>query len=151
MSEVRAFLESHLRSIFKTDIEAYRNSCVDDLTLYEWYVTPHRIDGIPFHEFMMQEAGRDDTAAIALDPQPDHADSEETGRLRFDLANYREQCYGDTAICSYTMLISRGNERGVEVRSYNESRVLVRVDGEWKVAHVHKSPSWQAPFQPGSA
>ncbi|MFW6184907.1 MAG: protein kinase, partial [Chloroflexota bacterium] len=28
---------------------------------------------------------------------------------------------------------------------HNESRVLIRQDGGWKVVHVHKSPAWQAP------
>jgi hypothetical protein len=147
MSEIREFLEAHLRSIFEADIEAYQGSCTQDLTLYEWYVTPHRIDGIPFHAFMMGEAGRDDTATIALDPNPDSGKRAEKVRTRFDLANYCEQDYGHTAICSYTMLISRGSDDGVVVLSYNESRVFIRVDGDWKVTHVHKSPSWQAPFQ----
>ena len=147
MSEIREFLEAHLQSIFNADIEAYKRSCTADLTLYEWYVTPHRIEGIPFHAFMMHEAGRDDTAAVALDPLPDSGTNSDKNRLRFDLANYREQNYGHTAICSYTMLISKGSEAGVVVLSYNESRVIIRIDGDWKVTHVHKSPSWQAPFQ----
>jgi hypothetical protein len=147
MSEIRAFLERHLQSIFEADIEAYRTSCTEDLTLYEWYVTPHRIEGIPFHAFMMDEAGREDTAAIALDPSPERATGSDKSRMRFDLANYCEQDYGEAAICSYTMLISRGGESGVVVLSYNESRVLIRVGGGWRVAHVHKSPSWGAPFQ----
>lgn len=148
LSEIREFLEWHLESIFAADIEAYHRSCTPDLTLYEWYVTPHRIEGLPFHDFMMREAGRDDTAGMALDPSPPDGDPENKQRVRFDLANYREQRYGDAAICSYTLLISRGSTKGVNVQSYNESRVLIKSDGEWRVAHVHKSPSWNAPFQP---
>jgi hypothetical protein len=31
------------------------------------------------------------------------------------------------------------------------SRVLVKQDGRWKVAHVHKRPSWHAPLSgPGA-
>jgi hypothetical protein len=150
VSEIRYFLERHLQSIFDADIEAYHASCLPDLTLYEWYVTPHRIEGLPFHDFMMLEAGRDDTAAIALDPRPRNGGPEDKTRLRFDLANYREQRYGETAICSYTLLISKGTVAGVKVQSYNESRVLVQQNGEWHVAHVHKSPSWRAPYQPPS-
>ena len=73
---------------------------------------------------------------------------QDKGRVRFDVANYQEQIFGESAVCSYTMLISKGTDSGVEVLSYNESRVLVKIDGSWKVVHVHKSPSWNAPFQP---
>lgn len=148
MSEIRELLERHLGSIFDADLDTYHASCVPDLTLYEWYVTPHRIEGLPFHDFMMLEAGRDDTAGIALDPRPVEGGPADKARLRFDLANYREQRYSDAAICSYTLLISKGTAEGVIVQSYNESRVLVRQNGAWRVAHVHKSPSWHAPFQP---
>lgn len=148
MTETRTFLEHHLQSIFDSDLEAYHATTIPDLTLYEWYVTPDRIDGLPFHDFMMSEAGREDSASMALDPSPDIVRPEDKARIRFDLANYHEQRYGDTAICSYTMLISKGTPDGVKVLSYNESRVLVLMDGDWKVVHVHKSPSWNAPFQP---
>ncbi|HEY44334.1 MAG TPA: protein kinase [Anaerolineae bacterium] len=148
MTEIRTFLERHLQSIFDSDLETYHTTTMSDLTLYEWYVTPHRIDGLPFHDFMMSEAGREDTSSMALDPSPDQGRPEDKARMRFDLANYHEQRYGDTAICSYTLLISKGARDGVTVMSYNESRVLVLMDGEWKVVHVHKSPSWNAPFQP---
>jgi len=148
MSEVRSFLERHLQSIFESDSPTYHETTDANLTLYEWYVTPHRIEGLPFHDFMMTEADRDDTAGIALDPQPEGSSAQEKGRVRFDLANYQEQVFGESAVCSYTLLISKGTTSGVEVLSYNESRVLVKIDGSWKVIHVHKSPSWNAPFQP---
>lgn len=148
MSEIRSILESHLNTIFDGDIDAYKASTVPELTLYEWHVTPHRIEGIPFHNFVMTEAKRDDTAGIALDPHPELTANVEKARVRFDLANYSEQVYENAAICSYTMLISKGTSAGVKVSSYNESRVFVRLDNSWKVVHVHKSPSWNAPFQP---
>lgn len=148
MSEIRAFLERHLQSIFDGDTETYHATTVPELTLYEWYVTPHRIRGLPFHDFMMKESSREDTATFALDPHPAEGSSEEIERLRFDLSNYYEQRYGDTSICSYTLLISKGSSTGVKVISYNESRVLVKFGADWKVVHVHKSPSWKAPFQP---
>ena len=64
---------------------------------------------------------------------------------RFDLANLHIQNYGDTAIASYTLLISTSTADGVKVTSHNESRVIVKIDSAWKVVHVHKSPAWQAP------
>ena len=148
MTDVRTFLDRHLKSIFDADIDGYHATTVDDLTLYEWHVTPHRIEGLPFHDFMMAEAGREDSEGIALDPSPEMESGGGKANVRYDLANYREQVYGSTAICSYTMLISRGTRSGVSVVSYNESRVMVKIGDSWKVVHVHKSPSWSAPFQP---
>jgi hypothetical protein len=148
MSDIRPILERHLATIFANYIEAYHDSTVPELSLYEWHVTPHRIDGWDFHDFMMTEASRQDTAGMALDPNPPGGQPEQEVRVQFELANYREQVYGDTAICSYTMLISRGSEYGVRVLSYNESRILVHFPDGWKVVHVHKSPSWKSPFQP---
>ncbi len=145
MQEPREFLEQHLQGIFDNDIDAYRASTIPDLTLYEWYVTPQRIDGLPFHEFMLAETSREDNPGMPLDPKGTPGGS---GRQRFDLVNYHEQRYGDTAICTYTLLISRSSTAGVDVASVNETRVLVQLDGAWRVVHVHKSPSWKAPFQP---
>jgi hypothetical protein len=146
MSEIRRSLERHLQSILDCDLRTYHATTSDDLTLYEWYVTPQRIDGLAFHDFLMTEAARPDSAATPLDPTP--AAAADKARVRFDLANYHEQVYADTAICSYTLLVSRGTSSGVTVRSHNESRVLIRRDGEWIVVHVHKSPAWPAPFAP---
>lgn len=149
MSEIREFLERHLQAIIDGDSETYHATTVPELTLYEWYVTPHRIEGLPFHDFMMEESRREDSAAFALDPKPDREHQLAADRrLRFDLANYREQRYSEAAICSYTMLISKASAAGVEVLSYNESRILVQEHAEWRVVHVHKSPAWSAPFQP---
>jgi hypothetical protein len=148
MSDIRQLIERHLAAIFANDIEAYHTSTVPELSLYEWHVTPNRIDGWDFHDFMMTEASRQDTAGMALDPNPANGQPGQEVRVHFELANYREQVYGKTAICSYTLLISRGSERGVRVLSYNESRILVQFTDGWKVVHVHKSPSWKAPFQP---
>ena len=154
---VRSVLERHLQSILDCDVNAYHASTVPELSLYEWYVTPHRIDGLGFHDFLMTESARPDTPATALDPSgragsaPDKVPSEarEKARERFDLANYREQLYGDCAVCCYTLLISRATSQGTTVRSHNETRVFVQRDGVWKVVHVHKSPAWNAPHQAG--
>ena len=35
------------------------------------------------------------------------------------------------------------------IRDSNESRVLLRRDGQWQVVHVHKSPAWPAPREAG--
>ena len=136
------FLNQHLQTIFDNDIEAYRASTSPELTLYEWWVTPHRIDGLPFHEFMM-DANRQLGTVFGVENQvPKQA------QPRFDIANLHVQLYPGTAIASYTLLISSLTDAGVKVSAHNETRVAVQVEGHWQVVHVHKSPTWQAPHQP---
>jgi len=135
--EVISFLKVHLQSIQDNDTKTYNETSADDLTLYEWWITPHRIDGLPFHEFMMTSNAERGTVF--------GAETKEKSKMRFDLSNLHIQNYGDTAIASYTLLISTASTEGVKVASHNESRVMVKLNGTWKVVHVHKSPAWQAP------
>jgi ketosteroid isomerase-like protein len=136
--EILAFLERHLGAIQENDLKTYAETTAEDLTLYEWWVTPHRIDGLPFHEFMMH-ANAERGAVFGAE------DAGQKAVTRFDLANVHIQRYGDTAIASYTLLISTALQDGVRVASHNESRVIIKIDGCWKVVHCHKSPAWQAP------
>ncbi|MFZ5881272.1 MAG: nuclear transport factor 2 family protein [Chloroflexota bacterium] len=133
--EIRDFLLRHLQAVQENDLAAYRATTAEDLTLYEWWVTPHRLDGLPFHEFMMTSNASRGTVFGA----------EESGHTRFDLSNLHIQRYGDTAIASYTLLVSTALPGGVKVAAHNESRVLIKLDGAWKVVHVHKSPAYAAP------
>jgi hypothetical protein len=135
--EIIAFLKKHLQSIQENDIKTYAETTAEDLTLYEWWITPHRIDGLPFHEFMMSSNAEHGTVF--------GAEGNAKSPTRFDLSNLHIQNYGDTAIASYTLLISTATPDGVTVASHNESRVIVKQDDAWKVVHVHKSPAWQAP------
>ena len=138
--EIIDFLKKHLQSIQDNDMQTYNETTAEDLTLYEWWVTPHRIDGLPLHEFMMDSNAERGTVFGA----------EGTGksRTRFDLSNLHIQAYEKTVIASYTLLISTTTPEGVKVASHNESRVMIEIDGTWKVVHVHKSPAWQAPHIP---
>jgi hypothetical protein len=137
-NEVHEFLLKHLHSIQENNIPEYHETTAEDLTLYEWWVTPHRLDGIPFHEFMMtSNASRGSVFGAE--------DKGQMAQRRLDLANLHIQRYGDTAIASYTLLISTALPEGVKVAAHNESRVIVKLNGEWKVVHVHKSPAWAAP------
>jgi hypothetical protein len=135
--EVLDFLHRHLRSIQENDTKTYNETTSTDLTLYEWWVTPHRIDGLPFHEFMMKANAERGTVF--------GAEGSQNTATRLDLANLRIQRYGDTAIASYTMLVSTADAEGVKVAAHNESRVIVKQDGKWQVVHVHKSPAYPAP------
>ena len=142
-AEIETFLRQHLDSIYRSDLESYHQSTAEDLTLYEWYVTPHRIDGIPFHDFMMTESARTGTV-FSSEAEPGVEDP----AFRFDLANLKIQRYGETAIASYTLLTTTSSPGGIKVASHNESRVMVQFEDSWKIVHVHKSPSWQAPHMP---
>jgi hypothetical protein len=133
--EVWDTLHRHLKSIFDGDAQTYAETTAADLSLYEWWVTPHRQDGLDFHLFMLQhhwaDAGSD---------------------YRFDLLEPRLQLYGEgenaTAIATYTMMLSRAGSGGITHRVHNETRVLVNSNGRWRVVHVHKSPAWSAPLEP---
>ncbi|NTW12870.1 MAG: SnoaL-like domain-containing protein [Anaerolineales bacterium] len=138
--EIVEFLKKHLQSIQDNDTKTYNETTAEDLTLYEWWVTPHRIDGLPFHEFMMASNAERGTVF--------GAEGKGKSPTRFDLSNLHIQSYGDTAIASYTLLISTATADGVKVASHNESRVMVELNGMLKVVHVHKSPAWQAPHVP---
>jgi hypothetical protein len=123
----------------QNDRDTYHATTSEDLTLYEWWVTPHRIDGIPFHDFMMTESEKRG-AVFGEETDPDQKTN-----TRLDLANLHIQRYGNTAIASYTMMISTGLPEGVKVVAHNESRVMIKRKGSWQVVHVHKSPAWDAP------
>jgi len=45
--KIHQFLLHHLDTIMQNAIAAYNATCTEDLTLYEWWVTPQRIDGCP--------------------------------------------------------------------------------------------------------
>lgn len=140
--EVLTFLQKHLQSIQENDLKTYHETTAEDLTLYEWWVTPHRIDGIPFHDFMMAANARQGTVFGA------EQEGDAPAPPRLDLSNLHIQRYGDTAIASYTLLVSTALPSGVRVTSHNESRMMVKLDGAWKIVHVHKSPAWNAPHVP---
>lgn len=129
--EIWNTLHRHLKSVFERDAETYVATTTGDLSLFEWWVTPHRQDGLDFHRFMIEHswAGTDQG-------------------YRYDLLEPRLQVYGDTAIVSYTFMLSLARTDGIEHRTHNESRVLIKRDGQWQIVHVHKSPAWQAPFAP---
>jgi hypothetical protein len=140
-AEIHEFLLRHLNAIYQNDIQTYHATTGDDLTLYEWWVIPHRLDGLPFHDFMMAENARRG-AVFGVESRLDEG---EQPRIRFDLANLNIQRYPDTAVACYTLLTSIGTPTGVQVEAHNESRIMVKIAGHWKVVHVHKSPAWPAP------
>jgi len=116
-------LHRHLSSIYAGDWETYLATTVEDVAVFEWFVTPHRIDGRSFHEFMLEN----DWMGVG-------------GDWRYDLLNPRLQLYGTTAIVSYTLLLSINKDGVITHKAVNESRVLIEFPDGWKIVHVHKSP-----------
>lgn len=129
--EIWNLLKRHVHSIFTQDLETYSSTTSEDLSLYEWYITPHRQDGLDFHLFMVEHSSVNPDAAY-----------------RFDFLEPRLQLYGDTAIATYTLMVSVAKGESISHRTHNESRVLIKRDGSWQIVHVHKSPAWQAPIAP---
>lgn len=118
------FLDKHLRSIFEGDWDTYHATTAEDLSLYEYWILPHRQDGLAFHEFMIKNrwTGK---------PMAQH----------YDLFEKRCQRYGDTAVVTYTFMLAQAYPEGIQHHVHNETRVLVKFEGAWKVVHVHKSPA----------
>jgi ketosteroid isomerase-like protein len=127
---IMAVLERNLQSIWDGDVETYRATTSDDLTFYEWYVCPQRIDGLDFH----------------LHELSVHRETVSGGgeRVEHEILNPRVQLFGDTAIATYTLFIRGVGREGTTYRSHHETRVFVNFGGatepQWKLVHCHKSP-----------
>ncbi len=119
-----AFLERHLHSIYSGNWAEYEATTHPELSLYEWFVTPHRLDGLDFHRFMVERNW-------ATRGRP----------YRLDLLERRLQVYGEVVIFTYTLLVTVEEETGLRHTTHNETRVAVRFPEGLKVVHVHKSPA----------
>ncbi len=131
--EIWDFLHRHLQSVFTQDVATYQATTSEELSLYEWFVTPHRQDGLDFHFFMIE-----------------HGWAGTSGDFRYDLLEPRLQVYGEeaevvTAVVSYTFMLTIAEPDGIRHHSHNESRVLIKDKNGWKVVHVHKSPALPSP------
>ena len=129
-SDLLDLVHRSLQSIWDGDADAYRVITAEDVSFYEWYISPQRIDGLDFH---LRE--------IAVHAQ---VLSGSAGKIEHEILQPRVQRYGDTAIITYTLLIRSTSEAGVMHKSHNESRVFHNfgTDDEpvWKLVHCHKSP-----------
>ena len=123
-------LDRSLQCIWDGDADAYRAITAEDVSFYEWYISPQRIDGLDFH---LREIA---VHARAL--------SGSAGKIEHEILQPRVQRYGDTAILTYTLLIRAASEAGVVHKSHNESRVFHNFGSDdepaWKLVHCHKSP-----------
>ncbi len=127
-------LDRSLQTIWDGDADAYAALTAEDVSFFEWYISPHRIDGLDFHlrEIRVHRAavgGSDDAADLCIE---------------HEILQPRIQIYGDTAIISYTLFVRVVLGGRVRHLSHNESRVFHNFGDEkapdWKLVHCHKSP-----------
>lgn len=122
-------LDKNLRSIWEGDVDLYRATTADEVTFFEWYISPDRIDGIDFH---LRE--------IKVHP----AVLAEGGSIEHEILNPKVQFYGAVAIVTYTLMIRSTAGGKVVHKSHHETRVFHDTGSEdvpeWKLVHCHKSP-----------
>ncbi len=128
-SDLLDLVHRSLQTIWDGDADAYRSLTAEDVSFYEWYISPQRIDGLDFH--LREIAVHGQVLAGA-------------GRVEYEILQPRIQRYDDTGIVSYTLLIRTISEAGVTHKSHNESRVFhnfgTENETQWKLVHCHKSP-----------
>ena len=122
--EVLAVTRQMLDAMYTADPEVHRRHCATDMSSYEWYIAPQRIDGWEFHLKLIEGGGNGSPS-------------------RLDLLTPRVQVYGDTAIVNYTLLKTAFGSEGQppQFSTMNETRVFVKFEGIWKMVHLHKSPT----------
>lgn len=121
--EVLEITRRMLDAMYTSDPEVHRAHSAEDMSSYEWYIAPQRIDGLAFHLALIEAGGNGEPS-------------------RLDILTPRVQCYGDTAIVSYTLLKTALTETAPpQFSTINETRVFVKLDGVWKMVHLHKSPT----------
>ena len=127
-------LDRSLRTIWQGDAKAYAELTAEDVSFYEWYISPQRIDGLDFHlrEILVHRAtvgGNDDAANL---------------HIEHEVLQPHIQVYGNVAIISYTLFVRAVQGGRVQHLSHNESRVFHNFGNaetpDWRLVHCHKSP-----------
>ena len=120
--EVLEITRRMLDAMYSADPEVHRQHSAEDMSSYEWYIAPQRIDGLEFHLALIEGGGNGTSS-------------------RLDMLTPRVQVYGDTAIVNYTLLKTTLGGAAPQFSTMNETRVFVKLDGVWKMVHLHKSPT----------
>lgn len=122
-NEVLEITRQMLDAMYSADPAVHRKHSAEEMSSYEWYIAPQRIDGLEFHLALIAGGGNGEPS-------------------RLDLLMPRVQVYGDTAIVSYTLLKTTLTETAPpQFSTMNEARVFVKLEGVWKMVHLHKSPT----------
>jgi hypothetical protein len=120
-----------LNSIWDGDVEAYCATTAEDVSFYEWYISPQRIDGLDFH-------------VRELRVHRDVVSGRGAAHVEHEILQPRVQIYDTTAVVTYTLLLRAVGDEGITHRSHNETRVFHNFGTEdeptWKLVHCHKSP-----------
>src|SRR5205085_6339084 len=104
--------------------KTYSEFSSPELTCFETDVAPYRIDGLDFHLGLM--GAMRETGSF--------------GKLvRFDMLTPHVHLLGDSAVVTYTRLMTYSTDSGPVFRAFNETRVFARKDGAWKMIHFHRS------------
>ena len=113
-----------LDAIHTGDADTYGALCTPDLTCYE-DVCAYRIDGVEFHVSLIRQMAHNHAMRPA----------------RFDMLTPQAQVYGDTGIVTYTRLMTYDDAGKPRWQTFNETRVFVRQESAWRMAHFHRSPT----------
>lgn len=120
-----------IESVYRGDLDFYRAHATEDMSAYEWFIAPARVDGLDFHLHLMGSGGM-----VGV-----HSES------RVDLLAPRVQicgAAGDVAVVTFTLLVTFPAEGAAKPSFYtdNQTRILVRAgDGTWQMNHFHRSPT----------
>ena len=121
--EVLEITRQMLDAMYTANSDVHQKHSAEDMSSYEWYIAPQRIDGLEFHLRLIEGGGNG-------------------GASRLDMLTPRVQVYGDTAIVNYTLLkTTLAKNAPPQFSSMNETRVFVKLEGIWKMVHLHKSPT----------
>ena len=121
--EVLGITRRMLDAMYTSDPTVHQAHCADDMSSFEWYIAPYRIDGLEFHLRLIGAGGNGEPSSL-------------------DMLTPRVQIYGDTAVVNYTLLKSVITETAPpQFSTVNETRVFVKREGVWKMVHLHKSPT----------
>ncbi len=121
--EILKITQQMLHAMYTGDPAVHQKHSTEDMSAFEWYIAPYRVDGLAFHLDLIAGGGNGSPS-------------------RLDMLTPRVQVHGDTAIVCYTLLKTMlFADRPAEFARINETRVFVKQDGVWKMAHLHKSPA----------
>ena len=64
--EVLAITERMLQAMYTADPEVHRRHCAEDMSSFEWYIAPYRIDGVDFHLRLIESGGNGEPSHLDM-------------------------------------------------------------------------------------
>ena len=129
-SDLLELVHRSLQCIWDGDTEAYRTLTAEDVSFYEWYISPQRIDGLDFHlreiavhaQVLAGDTGQD---RVRNSTAPHPAIRWHRYSLLYLARPSNQRSWGQTHIAQ--------REPGLPQFRHSQ-RAL------WKLVHCHKSP-----------